>query len=147
MSTIRFASPRPLKGMRIASLALALAALSPAHAWAQTTSPPAKTEESAKRPPPSELVVENNNWLDVHVYLVRDGMTMSLGFMNGPGKAKFELPSIATLPGAPLQFLVVPIGGAESHLTPQVNINPGDVVELTVQNDLALSSVVVLPSG
>jgi hypothetical protein len=147
MSTIRSTSHRLPRGMGITVLALGLAAMSPASVRAQTTEKPPAREEVATRPPRAQLVVESNNWLDVHLYLVRDGMTTSLGFMNGPGKATFELPSIATLPGAPLQFLVVPIGGAESHLTLPVNINSGDVAELTVQNDLSLSSVVVLPSG
>jgi len=147
MSTNRSTPQRPLKGMRIAVLALALAAMSPGYVWAQTTANAPGREEVAKRPPRAELVVESNNWLDVHLYMVRDGMTMSLGFMSGPGKANFQLPSVATLPGSALQFLIVPIGGAESHLTLPVIVNPGDTVGLTVQNDLSLSSVMVLPSG
>ena len=132
------------KVMSTAILAGALTAMSPGPLWAQATDNAPTENAVAERKPHAELVVQNNNWLDAHVYLVRGSVRTSLGFMTALGKREFELPSWATLPG--VQILVHLIGGA-SYLTPVVNVYPGDVVELVVQNNLALSSTVVFRAG
>ena len=91
--------------------------------------------------------VENNNWMDVHVYMVRNGEPFPLGTVSGPGEGRLVLPSLATTPGAQVQILVLPIGGADDYLSPTLIVNPGDVLHLTVQNSLDLSSVSVKPGS
>jgi len=135
-------------GMRAAVLALTLAAIGPSLAWAQLQVPAHATPNAVvTRKGRAELVVVNNNWLDAHLYLVRDGMLTSLGFMNGPGEEQFPLPSMATWAGADVQVLVLPIGGTGAYLTPVLAINPGDQVRMTIQNNLSLSTVTVAPKG
>ena len=137
------------KLMSTAILAGALIAMSPGSLFAQATDI-APTDNAAVENPLAErkshaaLVVQNNNWSDVHLYLVRGSRRTSLGFMTALGKREFKLPSWATDPG--VQILVHLIGGA-SYLTPAVNAYPGDVVELVVENNLALSSTVVFRAG
>ena len=137
------------KLMSTAILAGALTAMSPGSLWAQATDN-APTNNAAVENPLAErkshaaLVVQNYNWSDVHLYLVRGSRRTSLGFMTSLGKREFKLPSWATQPG--VQILVHLIGGG-SYLTPAVNAYPGDVVELVVENNLALSSTVVFPAG
>ena len=89
------------------------------------------------------LRVEDNNWLDLHVYVVRDGESFSLGTVMGPGKTKLTVPAMATIPGSQVQLLVLPIGGADSYLSQPLVVEPGDTLNLTVENDLAMSSVTV----
>ena len=127
-------------------LAGAVIAMSPGPLWAQATDNAPTENAVAERKPHAELVVQNNNWLDAHVYLVRGGMRTSLGFMTTFQEREFELPSWATLSGNDVQILVHLIGGV-SFLTPVVNVYPGDVVELVVQNNLALNSTVVFRAG
>ncbi len=134
------------KVMSTAILAGALTAMSPGPLWAQATDNAPTENAVAERKAHAKLVVQNNNWLDAHVYLVRGSMRTSLGFMTALGKREFELPSWATLPGNDVQILVHLIGGV-SYLTPVVNVYPGDVVKLMVENDLALSSTVVFRAG
>ncbi len=134
------------KVMSTAILAGALTAMSPGPLWAQASDNAPTENQLAERTPHVELVVQNNNWLDAHVYLVRGSVRTSLGFMTALGKREFELPSWATLPGNDVQILVHLIGGV-SYLTPVVNVYRGDVVELVVQNNLALSSTVVFRAG
>ena len=146
MNTTRLMSPTRRLGMRTAVLAFALAALGGSPALAQTQAPgPPKI--AVRRDARAELQVENNNWLDAHLYLVRDGMLTSLGFMNGPGEEHFTLPSMATMAGADVQVLVLPIGATGAYLSPVLVISPGDKVQLTIQNNLSLSSVTVEPRG
>ncbi len=80
------------------------------------------------------------------MYVVRGSMRKSLGLMTALGTREFELPSWATLPGNDVQILVHLIGGV-SYLSPAVNVYPGDVVELVVQNSLGLSSAAVFRAG
>ena len=134
------------KVISTAILAGALTAMSPGPLWAQATDEPPTENAVAERKPHAELVVQNNNWLDAHVYLVRGSMRTSLGFMTALGKREFELPSWATLAGNDVQILIRLIGGV-SYLTPVVDVYPGDVVKLVVQNHLALSSTVVFRAG
>ena len=130
------------KVMSTAILAGALTAMSPGSLWAQTTDNTPAENAVAERKHHAELVVQNNNWLDAHVYVVQRGMRTSLGLMTALGTRAFELPSWATQSGNDVQILVHLIGGV-SYLTPVVNVYPGDVVELVLQNNLALSSTVV----
>lgn len=141
MSTTSSTSIR-FGGLRAVLIALALVAAAPAPAWSQPLAENGPVPVPKVRLHPL-LSVENNNWLDLHLYLVRDGMLTSLGFMNGPGKAEFDLPSTVAMPGSDVQILVLPIGGTESYLTQAVVANPWDTVNLVVQNNLALSTMAV----
>ncbi len=46
-----------------------------------------------------------------------------------------------------MHILVLTIGGNGVYESPSLQVNPGDVVDLNVENDLALSSVSVWPQS
>ncbi len=133
------------KVMSTAILAGALTAMSPGPLWAQATDNAPTENAVAERKPHAELVVLNENWSDAHLYLVRGSTRTSLGFLTALGKKEFKLPSWATA-GRDVQILVHLIGGV-SYLAPVFNVDPGDVVELVVRNNLALTSAVVFRAG
>lgn len=124
-----------------------LSAAAPAALLAQGPSAPTEPPVRVLGRSKTKLEVQNDNWSDIHLYLVRDGMVTSLGFMTGPGNDEVTLPTFATTPGSTIQFLVLPVGGLESYLTPAVSIDPGDELELVVANNLPLSTVIVRPKG
>lgn len=133
-----------------AAMAVALVTLVPSSVRAATLPSTAAADSAATAKAKAALPtlkVENNNWLDVRVYLVRDGESIPLGMVTGPGTTEFRLPGMATLAGSDTQLLVLPIGGFDDYLSPILAVNPGDRVHLTVENDLALSSVVVSPGS
>jgi len=142
------------KLMSTAILAGALTAMSPGSLWAQATDNAptnAPTDNAAVENPLAErkshaaLVVQNYSWSDVHLYLVRGSRRTSLGFMTALGKREFKLPSWATS-GRDVQILVHLIGGGP-YLVPAFFVDPGDVAELVVRNNIALSSTVVFRAG
>ena len=135
------------KVMSTAILAGALTATSPGPLWAQSTDTDNALNENtvAERQTHAELVVLNENWSDARLYLVRGSTRTSLGFLTALGKREFKLPSWATA-GRDVQILVHLIGGV-SYLAPVFNVDPGDVVELVVRNNIALSSAVVFRAG
>ena len=121
------------------TLAGALTAMGSSPLWAQATDSAPTSSSAAEREPHAQLVVQNNNWLDAHLYVVRGGVRTSLGFINALRTRAFEFPSSVALAGDDVQILVHLIGGA-SFLTTPVDVYPGDVVELVIQNNLALGS-------
>ena len=127
------------KLMSTAILAGALTAISAGPLWAQATDNAPTENAVAEREPHAELVVQNNNWLDAHLYVVRGGTKTSLGFMTALAKRKFELPSRTVPPGDDVQILAHLIGGA-SFLTTAIDVYAGDVVDLVIQNNLGLGS-------
>ena len=136
------------KVMSTAILAGALTAMSVGPLWAQATdTDTTPTEDTVvERKSHAELVVLNESWSDAHLYLVRGSTRTSLGFLTALGKKEFQLPSWVTVTGSDVQILVRLIGGG-SYLAPVFKVDPGDVVELVVRNNIALSSTVVFRAG
>ena len=141
MNTMRSAAFALAQGKRVTLLAAAFLAAAAQPSWAQSKSEDEPVVASRAWEMPATLKVQNNNWLDVHVYLVRDGgLPRSLGVVSGPGQSEIELPGEATFTGSLIQILVEPIGGGGSYLSQGLVISPGDRVDLTVQNTLGMSS-------
>ena len=113
------------KMMSTAILAGALIAMSPGSLWARTTDNTPAENAVAEPKPHAELVVQSNNWLNAHVYVVQRGRRTSLGLLTALGTRAFKLPSWATQSGNDVQILVRLIGGV-SYLTPVVEVYPGD---------------------
>ncbi len=148
MKTLRRTAGGSRLALGAAALAAALMAFAPATLAARMTPPGSLLDSNVMRVAPKTLLsVTNDNWLDVHLYLVRDGEPFSLGVVTGPGNQVLDLPSLATIPGGRVQILALPIGGVADFLSPEVTVNPGDVVHLTVANNLDLSTLTVEPGS
>jgi hypothetical protein len=81
---------------------------------------------------PVQLEVDNNNFLDVNVYVVASGSSVRLGSVGGKRMREFTLdPRRVSMTGG-LQFLVDPIGGTQTYLSPTVYPFRGATVELNV---------------
>ena len=86
-----------------------------------------------------KLVVENNNYLDIHVYGMRDGYYRSLGVVTGLSKGEFTIPETLMNPGGDFQILADPIGGTLSYQTDPIVISTSKEVDLVLQGNLGLS--------
>lgn len=85
------------------------------------------------------LDVENHNWSDMAVYSVVHGTRHRLGTVSTAGHEVFRLPS--TVVGTRgVQILLRPIGGGGQFLTDQIMVNPGEKIELRIENHLPLSA-------
>ncbi len=108
-----------------------------------TSTPPL---QSGFRAPASSIRIRNYNWQDVSVYLVSNGsmpirigtvtsMTTAVIPMRGQLASQFSRGS--------LQFLIRPIGSTVSYTTHTVPVYAGSVTELTVENRLEHSTLMV----
>jgi hypothetical protein len=120
-------------------------ALQPSFVSAQQAQEPMPDSVAVRRNARAQVEVNSANWLDSHVYVVRDGLVTSIGFVMGPGKSMLTLPSLAMVPGSSLQLMVLPVGSRGMYVSPSFSVSPGDLVRLQIENNLALSTLVIAP--
>jgi hypothetical protein len=89
------------------------------------------------------LQVANNNWSDMNVYLVRGALKQRLGTVSSLTTAKFKLPEHVFASPEPLRLLADPIGGAQAYLSQPLLVNPGQIVEWRLENNVALSNAFI----
>ena len=92
---------------------------------------------------PATLHVYNANWSDVRIYLTRGGMLLRLGSVTSQNSAVFEIPADVLNEAASVTLVASPLAGRESFSTLLTGIRPGDELELTVENLLPQSHLVV----
>ena len=98
-----------------------------------------------ERPQASELVavqVTNHNWARVMIYALIRGQSVRLGHVETGSITRLELPDRAYT-ATDLELVARPLASDESWTTGPLVIAPGSVVELVIENRLALSHVAV----
>ena len=92
-------------------------------------------------PAPVLVRVDNRGWSEVRVYARRGlGAHVPLGDVRAVAVATFRLP--ARLAGdEPVSFEADPVGGSAVPLGDAIIVRPGQRVMLTLEQDLAMSSV------
>jgi hypothetical protein len=86
------------------------------------------------------LVVENNNWADMAVYLVQNGMRARIGTAPSFGRSNFVLPDALIGAGGRIRILADPIGSSQGYLSDDILVGRGQQVRLRLENNVALSS-------
>jgi len=132
MSSIRFSAP-----------ALLLAALLPVGPLQgqTTTAEPSEALAAAGAPDRTTLTVQNHNWLDMRVYMVRNGSRVPLGYVTSMNERTFVVPEWALGGGLEARVVVDPVGSRHGWASEALNFVPGDHWEARIQNHLAVSYV------
>ena len=92
----------------------------------------------ALKPRPSEpqpqttLKVDNQNFLDMVVYVLRAGQRIRLGTVTGLSSQVFTIPPDIVRSSPQLQFELHPIGGRGNPRSETISVQPGDEVVLTI---------------
>jgi hypothetical protein len=82
---------------------------------------------------PATIEVENQNFLDMTVYVVEGGVRQRLGAARGNSTTTLTIPGRLIRGGAsPLRFLADPIGQEGLPVTEEIMVEPGDTVELVI---------------
>ena len=82
--------------------------------------------------PVTTLKVQNQNFLDMVVYVLRDAQRIRLGTVTGLSTQVLTLPDYIVRGSPQLRFEVHPIGGGDNPRTETISVQPGDQVELTI---------------
>ena len=120
-------------------LLVALALSGPAchHAGSDSGPPPVAAAADSAVP----LEIANHNWLDVIIYVVRDGQPTRVGIANASSSASFTLPARLLGQGREVRLWGHPIGGTGGTLTESVVVQPGQWIEWTLETDLDRSAI------
>jgi hypothetical protein len=78
------------------------------------------------------LEVENRGFADMVIYAVSGSQRIRLGLATGNSTNSFTLPNRLIRSAGPLRFLADPIGGTRTPISEEMEVQPGDVVTLTI---------------
>ena len=91
---------------------------------------------------PVDLEVENHNWSDVVIYLVRGTQRQRLGMVGALGSTVFTFPYRRLGTGGDARFTAHAIGGG-GYTSESVLVQPGQSLKWTLESDLSRSSLAV----
>lgn len=92
---------------------------------------------------PTPLTVDNNNWLDVVIFVFHDGELSRVGTVTAASSTNFFLPSWMIGQSRNIRLLGDPIGSDASVRTETIHIQPGQFIEWRLESQLARSTVAV----
>ena len=127
--------PRPSfarTAARTATLALSLAAVLAVPACAGRQGENAGEPTERAEPEPTTLVVQNRNFSDMTIYVLRGGQRIRLGLANGNRATRFTIPSNLIFGIATLQFLADPVGSSRTPVSQEIRVTEGDEITLTI---------------
>ncbi len=127
----------------VSGLVTAGVVLSPVPLIGQEPDPDPDAERGGQQ---THVVVDNDNFLDMRIYAVSGGRRHQLGTVTGFTDAVFVLPNWVLVANAPLRLMALPVGSARSYTSPAVTVDPGDLVEWQLRNNLTLSNISVWKS-
>jgi hypothetical protein len=88
------------------------------------------------------LVVRNDNFADVDVYVVSAGLPTRVGTVTGNSTARFALSPSIIGPGD-LRVIATPIGGNGRAYSGPLIVSPGQTIEFTIGPVLRQSNAIV----
>ena len=93
-----------------------------------------RAKSSGEYTPQAEtaLKVENQNFLDMDVYVRRQGQRIRVGTVPGLTTQTFMLRPDIVGNVSELQFEMHPIGARQNPISERITVHPGDVIELTI---------------
>jgi hypothetical protein len=100
-------------------------------------------DQTPSRDIPVSVEVENHNWSDMVIYLDRGNLSQRLGTAGTLHTAVFTFPfsQLGTTGNARLR--ADPIGNLRSFSSEEINIQPGQSIKWTIENDINLSFLAV----
>jgi hypothetical protein len=82
--------------------------------------------------PETTVSVQNQDFLDMDVYVVRVTQRIRLGTAPGHNTTVLKIPESLVIPGVELQFLCDPIGGNRAPVSERITVFPGDQLVLII---------------
>jgi len=88
------------------------------------------------------LVVQNQNFYDMDLYVVSEGLATRVGDVTGNSTARFTLdPSF--FPSTELRIIATPVGGNGRASSGALSVAPGQTITFTIASVLRQSSATI----
>jgi hypothetical protein len=91
----------------------------------------------------STLRVENHHWLDVNIFVVREGQRNRLGLVTAASTKSFTLPRALVGAQGEIRLIADPIGASTSISTDLIVLKPGTQVVWTLESNLNRSTLAI----
>jgi hypothetical protein len=104
------------------------------------------SKASQEEPPAAEAIsveVENHNWSDIVIYLVRGTATDRLGMVGSLNTKTFVFPYRKLGIGNDVRLRAYPIGGPRGFTSENLLVQPGQWIKWTLESDLTRSFLAV----
>ncbi len=79
--------------------------------------------------------VSSHHFLDINMYVVKDGQRLRLGTVRGTGTETFRIPASFLRTGGTLRFIADPIGSSETVFDQSYDLLPGDEIFVIVPSN------------
>lgn len=86
------------------------------------------------------LILNNRHYLDVNVFVHHDGQASRVATVTGSSSSAVVVPRWMLGKGGVIRLIAEPIGEHSSYVTDNLVIQPGQIVELNVENAIARSN-------
>jgi hypothetical protein len=86
------------------------------------------------------LVLVNRHLLDVNIFLLRDGQADRIATVNTASTRSLELPLYMLGQGGAIRLIAEPIGDNTRYTTDLLTVQPGQMVQLNVENPIVRST-------
>ena len=117
---------RPRRALATLPLVLALVlAIASAACYGKGKNAPTPVERTT-------VFVDNRGFLDRNIFVVRGGQRVRLGTVTGNSQATFTIPASMVGSATSLRFIADPIGAPRPPVTEEINVSPGDRIQLTI---------------
>lgn len=104
---------------------------------------PGEAGPGSEEKPGITVEVENLAWKNIHVYAISGSSWTSLGVLSSQDEETYELPRGFVGGRREIRLAADPVGSNQAYISDPIQVEPGDVVGWTIQDNLALSSVFV----
>ena len=99
----------------------------------------AEPDQRPSRDEPVSLEVENHNWSDMVIYLDRGNLSERLGTVGTLHTVVFTFPYLKLGTTGNSHLRADPIGNLRSFSSELINIQPGQSLKWTIENDIERS--------
>jgi hypothetical protein len=86
------------------------------------------------------VLLTNRHLLDVNIFLQHDGQADRIAMVNSASSTTLELPPHMLGQGGGIRLIAEPIGDDTRYTTDILTVQPGQMVELNVENPIARSN-------
>ena len=93
-------------------------------------------DQAPSRDVPVSVEVENHNWSDMVIYLDRGNLSQRLGTVGTLHTAVFTFPFLQLGTTGSARLRADPIGNMTSFSSEPINIQPGQSLRWTIENDI-----------
>ena len=84
--------------------------------------------------------VENREFVDMSVFVLRNGQRLRLGIASGHSTTVLSIPNYLVKAGNEMQFLCDPIGAAQEEVSDRMTVFPGEQLVLLINMGMCAQS-------